>query len=268
MPEQKDNLDQAKGTSVPTNDDSIEITVNKSTKEISLKDPATGRLVTLKANVIEEEDEGEQFNPLTPDEFRNALEKLAALGLTWTADRIPRVVAKDPEAEDAFLSEDYKQLQKAYPNLPRELSAVVYHVLTGSPAYERLVGNKEGLKEKVSTVRDLLLTSAYRSEFFFKYALKVPYFEDIDWEVVFKTHERNVEGMPAAAYALLLLTFHNTNANITAERHQNLSVAVDLKMVNKLIRLLVDVKTGLEDAQKLTDLFYERSKAEADNGTN
>jgi len=265
MPEQKQNPEQSKGASVPSGDESVEVTVNKSTKEISLKDPATGRLVTLKANVIE--DEEEKFTPLTPDEFRNALEKLSALGLTWTADRIPRVVAKNPEAEDAFLSDEFKHLQRAYPNLPRELSAVVYHALTGSPVYYEVVGNEEGLKEKLSAVRDLLITSAYRSEFFFKYALKVPYFEDIDWEVVFKTHERNVEGIPASAYALLLLTFHNTNANVTADRHQNLSVAVDLKMVEKLIRLLVDIRTGLEDAQKLADMFYERSKAEGNNGT-
>jgi hypothetical protein len=88
--------------------------------------------------------------------------------------------------------------------------------------------------------------------------------------VVFKTHERNVEGMPAIGYALLLLTFHNTNANISASNtHENLTVAVDLPLVNKLIRTLVDIKTGLEDVEKLSDRFVKAEKAgDKDNGTN
>lgn len=271
MPEQNENLEQAKATSVPSSEESIEVTLNKATKELTIKDPA-GKVVTIKANVIEEdeEDDEEVIQPLPPDEFRNALEKLSSLGLTWTADRIPRVIAKDPDAESALFSEDFQKLQKAYPNLPRELSVVVYHALTGAPAYESVVGNEKELKEKVEAVHDLLLTSSFRSEFFFKYAIKVPYFETIDWEVVFKTHERNVAGMPAVAYALLLLTFHNTNARLgKLDQHQNTTVAVDLKLVNKLIGLLLDVKVGLEDAQKLSDMLYERSKTtEADNGAN
>ncbi len=265
MPEEKENLEQAKSTGVPLGDESLEVTINKATNEISLKDPATGRLVTIRANIIEKEEEkeeeDEESEPLTPAEFREALESLAALGLTWTADRIPRVVAKDESAEDAFFTEEYDELQEAYPNLPRELSAVVYHALTGAPAYDSVVGTPEALKEKVSVVRDLLLNSKYRAEFFFKYALKVPYFESIDWEVLFKTHEKNVQEMPAVGYALLLLTFHNTNASVGAlNKHQNVTVAVDLPLVNKLIRTLVDVKTGLEDAQKLSDQFTERTQ--------
>lgn len=264
MPEEKENVEDNKGASVLSGDQSLEITINKSTKEVTLKDPATGRLVTIKANIIEpEDDEEEESEPLTPGEFRDALEKLSALGLTWTADRIPRVVAKDENAEDAFFSGEYEELQAAYPHLPRELSAVVYHALTGAPAYDSIVGTPEELREKVSVVRNLLLNSKYRSEFFFKYALKVPYFEEIDWEVVFKTHERNVKEMPAVGYALLLLTFHNTNASVSAmNKHQNMTVAVDLPLVNKLIRTLVDVKTGLEDAQKLADRFTELAKIE------
>jgi hypothetical protein len=192
------------------------------------------------------------------------------LGLTWTADRIPRVIAKNEAGEEALFSEEFQQLQESYPHLPRELSAVVYHALTGAPAYETVVGEPKALKEKVSSVREFVLSAGYRAEFFFKHALKVPYFENIDWEVVFKTHERNVEGMPAIGYALLLLTFHNTNANISAlNTHENLTVAVDLPLVNKLIRTLVDIKTGLEDVEKLSDRFVEAEKAgDKDNGTN
>jgi len=266
MPDKNDEIEEAKGTVVPPVSESLEATINRSTKEVTLRD-ASGRVLTIKANVIEdEEDEEEEVHPLTPDEFRKALETVSSLGLTWTADRIPRVIAKDPEAESAFFGEEYLQVQNDYPNLPRELSAVIFHALTGSHAYESLVGNEEQLKAKVLAVRDLVLNSNYRSEFFFKYAIKVPYFETIDWEVVFKTHERNVEGMPAVAYALLLLTFHNTNARLgKINEHQNTTVAVDLTLVNKLIGLLVEVKTALEESQKLSDQLYDRATPEGDD---
>lgn len=221
----------------------------------------TGRVTTVKANIIEPEedlDDDDEVKPLTADEFRKALEQLAALGLTFTADRIPQVVAKDQKSEEGFLSDDFERLQTAYPNLPRELSAVVYHALTGAPAPESVVGSsKEELEKKVRAARDLVITSSYRSEFFFKYSTKLPYFETIDWEVVFKTHERNVQTFPAVAYALLLLVFHNSNER---NEHQKMTVAVDLKLVNKLIRILVDVKSALEDAQQFTNAVDERPK--------
>ncbi len=236
--------------------------------ELTVKDQS-GQVATLKANIIEEDD-AEDFEPLGPKDFYEALSKLSALGLAWTADRVPRVVAKNEKAEQALFSDEFEQIQKAYPGLPRELSAVLFHALTGMPAYETVVGDPEALKEKVSAVRKFILNSAFRAEFFFKYALKVPYFENIDWEVVFKTHERNVEGMPAVGYALLLLTFHNTNANISAlNTHQNLTVAVDLPLVDKLIRTLEDVKTGLNDVEKLSQRFAEAERAEdKSDGTN
>lgn len=277
MPENKETPESTQGTVVPPIDQSLEITINKLTKEVTLKDPQTGRLITIKANVIEseeqedkdKEDEEEEFKPLPPAEFRGALEKVSSLGLTWTADRIPRVIAKDPEMEDALFSDGFEQLQQDYPHLPRELSAVIYHALTGSSPFETIVGNQRELKEKVAAVHDLVLTASFRAEFFFKYAIKVPYLETIDWEVVFKTHERNVKGMPAVAYALLLLTFHNTNPRIgKLDEYENKTVAVDLRLVNRLIKLLVDVKTGLEEAQKLSDAFYEHPKIGDGNGTN
>src|SRR5882672_2013499 len=272
MPEENEKSQVSKGTSAPTVDPSLEVTFNKSTQEMTLRDPDTGRLVTIKANVIESEDEedsDEDFQPLTSSAFREALQKVADLGLMWSADPIPRVVPLNEKAESALLSEEYRELEKAYPSLPRELSAVVYHALTGAPAYDSIVGPPDDLKQKVSAVRDLVLTSSYRAEFFFKYALKVPYFESVDWEVVFKTHERNVKGMPAVGYALLMLTFHNTNASVRPlNTHENVTVAVDLPLVNKLIRTFVDIKTGLEDVQKLSERFAEAEKVEDTDGTN
>jgi hypothetical protein len=243
-------------------DESLEATLDRSKNQVVLKDLKTGRITTLKANIIETEDDsedndGDEIKPLSADEFRQALEQLAALGLTFTADRMPRVIAKDPKSEEGFFSDEFGRLQAAYPNLPREVSTVVYHALTGAPAPETVVGTKEELEKKVRAVRDLVVTANYRSEFFFKRATKLPYFEDIDWEVVFKTHERNVQEFPAVAYALLSLLFHNSSA---LDEHQNTTVAVDLKLVNKLIRILVDVKTALEDAQQFTNAISEASK--------
>ena len=250
---------------LPVGDEKYEATFNKSKSELIIRDPNTGRVVTLSARVEEAEEEtaGEDVKPLSPDEFRRALEKLDALGLTWTADSIPRVIAKEDTGDDAFLSEEFDQLQEAYPDLPREVGTVVFHALTGMPAHESIVGGKDDLEKKVATARELFITPAYRSDFFFKHALKVPYFEAIDWEVIFKTHERNVVDMPGVAYALLMLSFHNPNPRVGAlDQHQNVTVAANLKLVDKLIGTLIDVKTALEDAKKLADRLSEGTESE------
>jgi hypothetical protein len=257
--ENQQNRDDAvtQGSSLPEfqADESYDVTLNKTTSELTIRDPNTGRIVTLKTKVVESPEEtetAEEFKPLPPDDFRNVLARLDALGLTWTADRIPRVVAKESAAEDAFLSDEFQQLQSQYPTLPRELSAVIFHALTGMPAIESVVGTKDDLNNKVAAVREFIITPDYRSEFFFKYAIKVPYFESIDWEVLFKTHERNVTGIPGVSYALLMLTFHNPNPRIgDIDKHQNVTVAADLKLVDNLISTLIDVKTALEDAGEL-----------------
>lgn len=247
----------------------IEVTINKATNELTIKDPATGRLITFKANIVEPEedeedsDEGENDEPLSPDDFQEALQRINSLGLTWTIDRVLEVSPKNPESEDALYSEEFKEIQLTYPTLPRELTAVVYHTLTGRDAPESIVGNKDDLKKKVAVVRNLVITPELRSEFFFKNAIKVPYFESVDWEIVLKTHERGVADMPGSAYALLLLTFHNTNSRVSRiDEHENKTVAADINLVNKLIRTFVDIKTALEDAQRLTKLFNELPSSE------
>jgi hypothetical protein len=246
---------------------SIEVTVNKATNELSLRDPLTGRLITFKANIVEpDEDEDEdESEPLTPEQFRAALQAVDDMGLTWTADSVPRVRAKSPETEDALLSDEYDEIQEKYPTLPRELSSVVFHALTGGRAHESIVGDKDTLENKAAAVRELIISPEYRAEFFFKHAIKVPYFESIDWEVVFKTHERNVNSSPAIPYALLMLTFHNTNPRIgQIDEHQNMTVAVNGSLVDKLMITLFDVRQALQDAQKLTDMVSERLKDKGD----
>ena len=257
------------GVSVPQGTETFDVTIDKSANQLTIRDPNTGRVVTLKARVTEppEETEFEQdVRPLTPDEFRDALHRLDTLGVTWTADRMPRLVTKDEASDDAFLSEEYQQLQAKYPALPREVGAVVFHTLTGVPVPGSIVGSKDDLLKKVAIVQDLLITSEYRSEFFFKHAIKVPYFESIDWEVIFKTHERNVDKSPAIAYALLMLTFHNTNPRVSRlDEHQNMTVAADLNLVNKLIGTLIDIKAALEDTKQLADRFVESQKRGEDD---
>jgi hypothetical protein len=238
-----------------------EIIVNKATKELTFTDPVSGKQATLKVSVVEEDedddDEEREPEPLSPDEFRKALQRIDALGLTWTADRLPRVKAKDPQAEGVLFSEDFQDTQADYPSLPRELSVVVSYALTGNKIFVAggidVVGGEEFLEQKAIIVRDLLATPSYRSEFFFKHAIKVPYFESIDWEVVLKTYEKNVQRPIGVPYALLLLTFHNTNPNVgKIDEHRNLTVAADVNLVNKLIATLIEVKTALETSLEST----------------
>jgi hypothetical protein len=249
----------SKELSAPKGDETYEVTLNKSKEELTIKDPSSGRVVTIKARESEEETVEKDIEPLSPEDFSAALKKIDALGLTWTADSIPRVVTKEGVSDDALLSEEFERIQETYPALPRELASIVFHALTGGSAQESIVGSKEKLEKKVATVRELLITSEYRSDFFFKHALKIPYFETIDWEVIFKTHERNVEGMPGIAYALLMLTFHNPNPRLgKLDQHQNVTVAADMNYVDKLISILIDVRTALEEAKGLTDKLNER----------
>ncbi len=255
-----------------------ELVVNRGTKELTFTDPVSGKTATLKLNIIEpdeEEDEANEPAPLPPDEFRNVLQRIDALGLTWTADRQPRIRAKDPESEGALFSKDFQDIQTNYPGLPRELSVVTSYALTGNKTFIAagidVIGGEEFLEQKAAIVRDLLATPEYRSEFFFKHAIKIPYFESIDWEVVLKTYEKNVERPIGIPYALLLLTFHNTNPNVgKIDEHQNLTVAADVNLVNKLIATLVEVKTALESSLDLTreDKQQNELKDERDGRSN
>jgi hypothetical protein len=62
--------------------------------------------------------------------------------------------------------------------------------------------------------------------------------------------------MPAIGYALLLLTFHNPNPKVgKIDEHQNVTVAVDLPLVNRLLATLQNVKAALENTKELTELL-------------
>jgi len=264
----KDSPDAASGNN------KIDIFIDKSAQEFSIKDPSSGRLVTFKANMVEpveeeDDEEEEEEEPLSPEEFRHALQRLSSMGLTWAPGRVLDVRAKTKEYEGALYSEEFREFQQTYPVLPRELTAVVFHALTGNDAPDFITGNASDLAQKVDAAREFVITPEFRSEFFFKHAIKVPYLESIDWEVVLKTHERNVSGTPGTAYALLLITLHNTNARMgKINEHENFSTAVDLNLVNSLIGTFVEIKTALEESLQITEHLGKFVKQEVKDDGN
>lgn len=192
--------------------------------------------------------------PLTPEDFREALQRIDALGLAWTADRIPRVTTKESHSNEVLFSEEYEEVQTRYPNLPREVGAVVLYALTGNQPPRFLVGDPEGLPEKTAVVRDLVITANFRSQFFFLHAIKVPYFSYVDWEVVIKAFEKNVDDAPRISYALLSLYFRDSDDGLSAgPGSRTMTVAVDTNLVDRVIDSLKEVKSALERARVLTD---------------
>ena len=122
-----------------------------------------------------------------------------------------------------------------------------------------MIGAKDA-DEKAQIARDLVinLRRGFTSEFFFKYAIKVPYFVDLDWEVVIKTYERNVRSMPRIPYALLSLVFRHSisprlGLDIDAGERQTLTVAVDENLIEKLIASLAEAKVALQRAGELAE---------------
>ena len=100
------------------------------------------------------------------------------------------------------------------------------------------------------------MTDEYRADFFFKHALKVPYFESIDWEVILKTHEKGVNGVVSIPYALLMLTFHNTNPKVgQLDAHQNFTVAVNRDLIDKMLATFTEVRAALEESYKMRDIL-------------
>lgn len=238
-----------------------EIVFNKTTNEILLKD-SKGNAASLKATIIEQENDGEEDDdvPLTPEQFGAALRRVDELGLTWSADRVPRAKVKENIGEDVLLGDEFRKIQEEYPTLPLELGVAVSYALTGNKLLAFEVGGDEVLKEKAKIVTDIVLSVDYRSEFFFKHALKVPYFSNIDWEVILKLREKNVKHSPGVSYALLTLLFHDENAE--KNKHQSLTVAVDTILVNKLIASLTQVKKGLEQGRRLSEVIHRKAEKE------
>lgn len=87
----------------------------------------------------------------------------------------------------------------------------------------------------------------------------MPYFLDVDWEVVVKAFEKNVKGMPGISYALLALHFRDPDAFERQTRRRTTTVAVDEQLVDTLIESLQEVKTALERARVFAEAVNEQS---------
>ena len=210
--------------------------------------------------------------PLSPDDFRSVLQRLNEMGLTWSADvppllrpKDPRLLEGDPILEGIAVKE-LTEIRDKYPNFPDELGQVICHALTGSDVMGSLIGNAEDVARKVQIVRELLIDERpnFSAEFFFKYAIKVPYFVDLDWEVVIKAIERNVKGMPLVPYALLSLVFRQSMAprwlvgnNMEADERESITVAADAVLIERLITSLTQVKTALTKAAEISRALNE-----------
>lgn len=261
MSEEKDK-NTAEGIGTPESDvvsepdGSYEVTVKKGSNEIVIKDPTSGQTVRLRGTMDVEDDEDEEAKPLTPAQFRMALQQLDALGLTWTADHIPAITAKKGGKDEALLGEELVKLQREYPNLPSELSLIVYHAITGAEVPAERVGSVDDLREKAEIVREFLITPEYKSEFFFKHSIKVPYLMGTDWEVVFKLVEKNVSSLPGISYALLSLIYHYPSIGSARHRHETITVAVNAPLVDRMIHDLNQLKKALEVGARLTHTVH------------
>ena len=240
----------------------LEITIRNDTNEVILRNPKDGRVVRLQAELAEaikeriEEEEEEEDKPLTPEEFEEALRKIDALGFKFTAELFPSIVSKDETANE-IVSDELEELEEKYPTLLRELGIVIYNVLTDeSRVGIDSIGGLESFEKKAQIVRQVVITDDFRKEFFFKNSLKVPYLESIDWEVILKTHERGVNGIVNVPYALLMLTFHNTNPRVgRLDIHKNITTAVNLAIIEKMLATLTKVKVSLEASEKMRDIL-------------
>lgn len=245
---------------VNDSEETLEITINKATKEATLRNPKDNRIIKLKANfedaVEEIEDDDEEIKPLTPEQFQDGLERLDKLGLTFSVDLSPSLKPKDESSPDIIDAEEFEDIQNKYPILPREVGLVAHNTITGNSHGIDLLGGQEFFEKKSEIVERLILTDKYREDFFFQHALKVPYFESIDWEINLKTHEKGVKNNISVPYALLMLSFHNTNPKLgRLDVHQNITVAANRTLIEKLLVNLTEAKLALEESERMREIL-------------
>lgn len=234
--------------------------LNRETNEIVFKNPKTGKETTIRPKT-----DDEKYSSLSASEFASVWQRLSKMGITWTTEIPPVPEFLEGHKRDAEFWKEYAEIQRDFPNFPREVGAAVMNALLGpKPGEEQ--------DEKALIIKDLL-TQKYRSEFFFKYAVKVPYFEDIDWEVVIKAQEKNVTHMPKIAYALLMLSFTDpVDVSVDLENAANeirepefMTVAVNEDAIDRLMGKLTTIKAALIKTQKLAESLTETE--ESSNGT-
>ena len=243
-----------------------EFIYDKRTGNMTLTTPS-GEQAVLRTTVIEDEDEKHVIEPLTVEEFARALNQLKKLGLVWTADNPPIVRAKDKKSQASFGKEEFFLLQQEFPNLPREVGIVVFFAMMGTSALGTLVGGEKVLRKKADLAKEFIITNKFRSEFFFKHAIKVPYLAELDWEVVFKLSEQGVSGCPSVSYGIVSLLLREPSSFGIASERKALTVAINEELVDKFIASFQELRKKLQQAQTLTDPIGHQQKQEA-NKTN
>lgn len=213
-----------------------------------------GVKVAVPTKVIENSDDEEEeaVEPLTLEQLEDAFTRLDKIGLTWSADSPPGIIPKDEESETGFGTEEFQQIQRDYPTLPREVGIIMSFVFTGNRALADYVGGEPQLGPKAEILKQHFLTPELRSEFFFRNAIKVPYLADIDWEVVLKLDEKGVEHWPAATYAMLSLVLREPSLQSRASHRRATTVAVNEAAVDRFLSIFADIKEALESSKEIT----------------
>jgi hypothetical protein len=187
---------------------------------------------------------------LSPDEFRAVLLEIDALGLTWSTELPPQLLAKTQDGTGSFASGKLQEIEDNYPTLPNELGYVIWYALTGTEPVADLVGTKENLDAKAEVVRELLITPEFRDEFFFSQMVKVAFFDNLDWEVVVKTSEQGVQRFPGNAYALVTLLMEG-NAHY-GDKRETVTFAINETRLERLLGVLIDMRAALQRAREVS----------------
>jgi hypothetical protein len=198
--------------------------------------------------VPEEDTEDEQ--PLTAAEFKDVVERVDRLGLTWTADMPPLLRPKESGFREALNSTELKDIQRRYPQFPAELGLVMLHLMTGAELPPDLIGNSEDLAIKAGIIAERVISPELKHDYFFNHSLKLPCFVNADWEVSLKVLERDVQSLPIIAYAAISIDFKNPSYD-DDETSKRLTFAVDEKMIERLIRMLREAQESLEKAREM-----------------
>ena len=223
---------------------------------LTIQDPDSGKTITLKIAVVEDEtdvEEPKEFRPIPVEEFKSVLQKIDQLGLCWTADVIPAVRAKEGISSDPLSDPEFLEITQQYPHLPVELSSFTRALLTGGVRMGEAANSENEFYKKAAVVQEFVISPRFKHEFFFKNSIKVPYFTDLDWEVVIKAYERNVGVRPDVIYGLISLAFiksDSSNPWNPKPPRQAITVAVDEKLVDKIIESLNDLKEALQKARE------------------
>lgn len=195
----------------------------------------------------------QEKRPLTGEEFSEILRRIDALGLTWTEDMPPSMRAKEAQYEEALNSPQLDEIQSKYPRFPYELGNVILHILVGNELSPDVVANEDDLAIKVETTSELVVSSEYKHEFFFQNSLKLPYLDEVDWEVSMKLLENGIDAFPFVHYAAISIDLQNPfNAELVPDR---VTFVVDEKRIQRLMSVLKDAQISLEKARQMKTIL-------------